>query len=106
MTMNVGEYGIQFNFNANYTLTGATSLTLDFTRPDNTVFSATGAFVTSPAVDYVTGDGNGTFLSGKYARYTFKAGDLTVAGAYLVRLTYMDDTKLLKSEPASFTVNA
>lgn len=104
--MNVGEYGLALNVNANYNLSASTSLTLDFTRPDNTTFSRTGASVTAPAVPYVTLDGNGTYAASQYAKYIIAAGDLTAAGPYSVRLTYLDGTKLLKSDPASFTVNA
>lgn len=106
MSMNVGEYGLALNINTNFVLTGFTSLTLDFTRPDGTTFTRTGGLVTAPAVDYVTTDGNGTFLANKYAKYTIAVGDLTVPGPYSVRLSRLDASPmLLKSDPASFTVN-
>ena len=106
MSKNVGEYGVLFNFNANYALTAATSLMLSFTRPDGTTFSATGSQVTAPNVPYVTTDGNGTFNAGEYARYTVAQGDWTVSGQYSVRLTYIDTTPmLLRSEPVWFVVN-
>ena len=104
--MNVGEYGLALNVNVNYTLTGFTTLTLDITRPLGTAISRTGADVTAPAVPLVTGTDMGTFAANQYAKYTIKAGDLTEAGEYTVRLTYTDATKRLISDATSFTVNA
>lgn len=106
MSINAGEYGVAFNLNTNYALNSATSLTLNFTRQDGTTFIATGPDVTAPGTPLVTTDGNGTFAANQYAQYKFKTGDLTTPGTYTVRLTYIDATKKLISDPASFTVNA
>lgn len=103
-TINVGEYGLSFNVNANYPLNAATTLTMEFTRPDGTTFSATAPAVTVPASPLVTPD-QGTFAAYQYASYGFIAGDLNQAGEYIVRLRYVDATKSLHSDPASFTVN-
>lgn len=102
--MNVGEYGIVHNLNVNYTISGFTTLSLDYTRPDGTTFARTNGDVTTPAVPLVTPD-QGTFAAGKYAAYTFKPGDLTVAGEYTVRLTYTDASKRLVSDATSFVVS-
>lgn len=101
MTMNVGEYGLALNLNVNYTLTGYTSLTMNFMRPDGTTFTSTG--VTVPNTPFVAADG--TYAASQYARYVFTAGDLNQAGDYKVRLTYQDATKRLVSDVAGFTVN-
>jgi hypothetical protein len=101
MTINVGEYGIAFDLNVNYDLTGATSLQMAVTRPDGTTF--TGAAVAG-LVPLVTAD-QGTFLAKQYCTYLFKDGDLTVPGEYLVRLIYTDASKRLISDPTSFSVN-
>lgn len=101
-TINVGEYGLNFNVNTNYTLTSATSLVMNFTRPDGTTFTGTPTVGASPLV---TTD-QGTFAANQYASYPFVAGDLSQEGTYGVRLVYVDATKRLVSDPASFTVNA
>lgn len=106
--MNVGEQGIAYNLNVNYNLSGATSLSMTITRPDGTTITRTGADVTAPAVALVTGTSFGTFAASQYAKYTIQAGDLNQVGVYTARLTYVDGTKLLKSdlgEYANFTVS-
>lgn len=101
--MNVGEHGIVHSLNVNYTISGFTTLSQTYTRQDGTTFTRTNGDVTTPGVALVTPD-QGTFAAGKYSSYTFKAGDLTVAGVYTVRLTYTDATKRLVSDATSFTV--
>jgi hypothetical protein len=101
MTINVGEYGIAFDLNVNYDLSGATLLEMRFTRPDGTTFTGV---ATRGAVPLVTVD-QGTFAANKYATYVFKDGDLTLPGDYPVRLAYTDASKRLISDPTSFAVN-
>jgi hypothetical protein len=101
MTMNVGEYGLVFNLNVNFDISGATTLQLAITRPDNTTITA---MPTVGSVDLVTTD-SGTFLAHKYCIYTFATGDLNQAGTYTARLTYTDSTKRLISDPTTFTVS-
>lgn len=100
---NVGEWGISYNLNVNYNISAFTTLSLTFTRPDGTSFTRTGSDVTAPAVPLVTDD-SGTFAANEYAKYVFKAGDLSVDGVYIVRLTYEDATKHLVSDFADFVV--
>lgn len=101
MSLNVSEYGLAFNLNVNFDLSAATSLLLEFLRPDLTVFTGV---PTAPAVPILTDD-QGTFSANQYARYVFQQSDLTVPGDYIVRLIYMDaGPKRLVSEPASFEV--
>lgn len=102
--MNVGEYGISFNLNVNYDLSGFTTLSLAFTRPDGTVFTTANGPVTVPSTPLATTD-QGTFAANQYAKYSFAAGDLTKPGIYTVRLTYADATKRLISDIASFSVS-
>ena len=102
MTMNVGEYGLDFNLNVNYDISAATALQLVITRPDGT--QITGVPTVGP-VPLVTSD-QGTFAANKYCTYRFQNGDLNQAGDYLARLTYTDSTKRLISDSTSFTVNA
>ncbi len=102
--MNVGEYGIAFNLNVNYNISGFTALSLVITRPDATLITRTNGDVTAPAVPLVTTD-MGTFAANEYAKYIIQAGDLTEAGEYTVRLTYTDATKRLVSDQTSFTVS-
>jgi hypothetical protein len=100
-SVNVGEYGVPFNFLANIDLSGATSLQLLFTRSDSTTFTGT-AVIGNVAL--VTTDA-GTFPANQYVKYTFKSGDLTVPGIYSCRLVYMDSapTRLI-SYPTTFQV--
>lgn len=101
MSLNITEFGLAYNLNVNFDLSAATSLVLDFQRPDGTKFSGV---PTAPAVSVLTDD-QGTFLANQYARYVFQEGDLTVPGDYIVRLIYVDaGPKRLVSEPASFAV--
>lgn len=102
--MNVGEYGISFNLNVSYDISGFTALSLAFTRPDGTTFTGANGPVTVPAVQLVTAD-QGTFAANQYVKYLFTATDLTKAGTYTVRLTYTDAAKRLISDIASFVVN-
>ena len=108
--MNVGEHGIAYHFNANFNLSAHTSLVLEFTRPDKTVVAHTSPDVAAPNVPHVCEETQfGTFAANQYARYLIQPGDLTIPGVYTARLTYIDGTKLIKSdigEAASFTVNA
>jgi len=102
--MNVVEYGIAHNLNVNYNISAFTSLSLVYTRFDGTQFTRTNGDVTVPAVPLVTTD-MGTFAANQYAKYIFKAGDLTIAGTYTVRLTYTDASKRLVSDQTSFVVS-
>lgn len=100
---NVGEWGISYNLNVNYNISAYTSLSMAFTRPDGTSFTRTGSDVTVPTVALVTDD-SGTFAANQYATYVFRAGDLSVPGVYIVRLTYEDAAMHLVSDFADFTV--
>ena len=101
--MNVGEYGISFNLNVNYDMSGFTSLSLDFTRPDGTTISRANGVVTVPSSPLVTPDG--TFAANQYCTYAFQSGDINQEGTYSARLTYNDATKRLISDPVTFTIN-
>jgi hypothetical protein len=102
--MNVGEHGIAYNLNVNYVLSAATSLSLTITRPDGTSVTRTGGDVTAPAVALVTGTQFGTFAVSQYAKYIIQPGDLNQVGVYTARLTYVDGTKLLKSDLGEYSV--
>lgn len=100
--MNVTEFGLKFNLNVNYDISGGTSLQMNFTRPDGTTFSGV---PTVGLVDLVTDDA-GTFTAKKYAIYTIAANDLTLPGQYSVRLVYLVGTTVrLISQPYGFTID-
>lgn len=103
--MNVGEYGITFNFNQNFTISGFTGLSLAITRPDGTVLTKVSPAVSVGSSPLVT-PADGTYASGQYSTYTFVDGDLSLPGDYKARLTYTDASKRLIGEPVVFTVNA
>lgn len=102
--MNVGEYGISYNLNVNYDISGFTTLGLVFTRPDGTTITRANGSVTVPSTPLVTTDA-GTFAANQYCAYVFQVGDLSVAGEYTVRLTYTDSSKRLISDRVTFTVS-
>lgn len=101
--MNVGEYGLTFNMNVNYDISSNTTLNLVFTRPDATTFTATNPAVSVGSISLVTPIG--TFAANQYSIYIIALGNLTVAGTYTVRLTYIDSTKRLISDISSFIVS-
>lgn len=101
--MNVGEYGIAFNLGVGYDISGSSSLSLAFTRPDGSVFTATNPQVAAGTVDIT--NGTVSFPAKQYAQYAIGQGLLTIPGQYSARLTYTDATKLLKSDTVTFTVN-
>jgi hypothetical protein len=101
--MNVGEYGIAFNLNVGYDISGNSTLALIFTRQDGTTFTANKPDVSVGNAPINTT--SGPFAANQYCVYLFKNGDLTVSGTYSVRLTYNDATKHLVSDATTFTVN-
>lgn len=103
--MNVGEWGITFNFNQNFDISAFSSLSLVVTRPDGTTFTRTNPQVSVGGVALITSN-DGTYLAHQYAVYTFTDGDLTMPGTYTARLSYTDATKHLVGDVASFEVSA
>lgn len=101
--MNAGEYGIQYNINTGYDMSGATSLNLTITRPDGSQFTASSPDVSVGNADLNTG--YVVFKAKQYSQYVFKNGDIPVSGNYTARLVYNDATKHLISSPVTFTVN-
>lgn len=101
--MNIGEHGIIFRLSTGFDMSGMTSLSLAFTKPGGTTLTKTNPSVT-------VGSGNvsttlGQFLDKKYVNYTFANGDVTEAGLWSVRLTYVDASLRLISNAATFTIN-
>lgn len=104
--MNNGEYGVVFALNADYDISGFTSLSLTFTKPSTETLTVTDTSspnaVSAPATDLVTDDD--TFTANEYFQYTFKSGDVDEAGTWSVRGTYVDGTKTLITESVNFVV--
>ena len=100
--MNAGEYGLVINFDAQYDVSGNTSLALLFTRADQTTFTVTNPLVAIGTTPVSTALGQ--FAANQYVKYTTANGDLTVPGMYSVRLIYTDTTKKLYSLPVRFQV--
>lgn len=101
--MNVNEYGIVFYLNTSYVMTAFTSLSLAITRPDASVLTVTNPAVSVGLVNLTTP--NGTYLANQYIKYTLASGDITLAGTYTVRLTYLEAGIRLISDVVTFTVN-
>lgn len=102
--MNVGEYGVLFEINVNFDIGAATSLTLNFTKPDNTTLSVSTPNVTPGATTISTPFGQ--FLANQYAVYRFVQGNVDQAGVWKVRLVYNDATQHLISDVATFSISA
>ena len=101
--MNVGEYGIVYNLNVNFDISGFTSLSLTFTKPDLTTLVVASPQVTVGSAPVVTSQG--TFAANQYAVYKFAVGDISLPGTYSARLTYVDASKRLISDANNFVVN-
>lgn len=101
--MNVGEYGIVYNLNVNFDISGFTSLSLTFTKPDLTTFTVTNPLVSVGTVSIFTSQG--IFSPNQYATYKFALGDISLPGTYSARLTYVDASKRLISDANNFVVN-
>lgn len=99
--MNANEYGILFEFGTGFDMSGNTSLSLVFTRPDATVLT-----VTNPAVT-ISAAAAPPFLGNQYMKYTFASGDINQAGSYSVRAIYNDGLPShLISNVGTFVVGA
>jgi hypothetical protein len=96
--MNAGEYGIQFQFGTGFDMSSNTSLSLAFTRPDNTTLTVTAALGTTLATP---------FLANQWVKYTLANGDIPIAGTYKVRALYNDGLPShLISDIGTFVVGA
>lgn len=100
--MRVNEYGVLFYYGVSFDMSAYDNLSLAFTKPDGTLLT-----VNSPSVTInpspVTTD-KGTFSGNTYAIYRFVEGDINLAGAWTVRLTYTDGVQNLISQISNFTV--
>lgn len=90
--MNVGEFGLPFDFYVQFDISAQTALHLTITRPDGTSFTRTNPDVTVGATDVQAVTGR--FPAKQYAHYIVQNGDLNQAGQYQARLTYDDATGL------------
>lgn len=99
--MNVGEFGIVFNLNVNFDLSANTSLSLEITKPNETVLTVVPTMGT-----VLLATDQGPFAANQYSIYRFAAGDIDQAGTYRARLTYnaAGPTRLI-SDVVTFTVN-
>lgn len=97
--MNANEYGIVLKFGTGFDMSGNTSLSLVFTRPDGTSLT-----VTNPAVTVGSG-AYGSFADKEYLNYTTVSGDINQAGTYTVRAIYNASGVHLISDPGTFVVN-
>lgn len=102
--MNVGEWGVEFCFSTGFDMSGFTSISIKFTKPDGSFLT-----VSNPDVSVPNSPVNttlGTFSAKEYAAYTFKNGDVNQAGVWSARVTYQDATpQELISDVGTFTVN-
>lgn len=102
--MNVNEYGVVLQFGVGFNISGYSTLSITFTKPDLTTLTVTNPAITVGSMTIATTAG--TFNAGTYALYTFVNGDVNVAGIWSARLTYTDATPAkLISNIVTFTIN-
>lgn len=101
--MRVGEYGIVFYLNTRLDISAFTSLSLAFTKPDNTTLTKTNPDVAIGDTDVVTS--LGTFLANQYVTYTFQDGDVELFGEWMAQLTVNDGTRNLITAATTFAVD-
>lgn len=102
--MNVNEYGVAFVFSTGFNMSAFTSISITFTKPDDTTLTVTDPDVTVPASPLTTTDG--IFAANEYAQYYFQSGDVDQVGQWSARVTYNDATPLhLISDIGVFTIN-
>jgi hypothetical protein len=106
--LNAGEYGLIFAFYTAFDMSGYSLVSLEFTRPDLTTFTVSNPNVTVPPDPFVTA--GPTFPANQYGQYTFKNGDISIAGVYQCRMIYATGTaptytQYLISDVATFTVD-
>lgn len=113
--MNVGAYGNNLYFGtglngAGFDLSAYTELTLEFTRSDNTTLTVTTANGVTLGASPLSVPGGNTYNTHQYVSYVFTQGQVTVPGAWKVRLVYDDATASppvhLPSDVGVFTVGA
>jgi len=108
ITVNEGEFGIACVFYTAYDMSGYTTISIQFTKPDGTILAPTNPDVTVPAVPLVTA--LGTFPANEYAQYYFVDGDLDQLGTWYARVIYDKANALppqrLISNSSTFTVTA
>lgn len=97
--MNRGEYGISFLFSCGFDMSANTSLSITFTKPDETTLTKTATLGT---ID--TSTTAGIFLANNFVKYTFLNGDVDQSGVWSARVTYNTASVHLISDSAQFTV--
>lgn len=105
--MKVGEYGNTLYFDTLFSMSGFTTISLTFTKPDGSSFSVNNNStppVTLGTVGICTPRGD--FCPFQYVSYVFQLGQLNQAGEYTVQLNYRGSGGAnLFSNVASFAVD-
>jgi hypothetical protein len=102
--LNVNEWGVAFVFSTGFNMASFTSISITFTKPDQSTLTVANPAVTVPNFDLPTTDG--TFPANEYAKYIFVLGDVDQAGDWSARVTYNDATpQHLISDVGTFTIS-
>lgn len=105
--MNVNDYGILYAFFTAYDMSAFTGISITFTRPDKTTLTVADPAVSVPPTPLVTP--GPTFPANQYAAYVFVEDDVTIAGTWTARVTYLNDgvdpPERFISNVGSFVVN-
>lgn len=101
--MNAGEYGIVHNILTGFDMSGSSAVSITYTRPNGTSFTASAPDVVVGSAP--TSNGYVSFPANQYVSYVFKNGDISIPGDYTARAMYNDATKHLIASTVTFTVN-
>jgi hypothetical protein len=98
--MNVGEYGKRIYVNCGEDISTATGVSIEMTKPDETVVELTAVIGASP----VSADCGETFASNEHIYYTTINGDIDQEGTYYIRPIILINSKKLIGKQNSFEV--
>ena len=98
--MNIGEYGKRIYVNCGEDISTATGVSIELTKPDETVVELTSVIGSSP----LSVDCDQTYSANEYIYYTTIDGDIDQEGTYYVRPIVLISGKKLIGKENSFKV--
>lgn len=104
MALHVNDVGKLFRLATSFNMSAATSLTINFTKPDGTTLSVTTG-VTAPAAA-ITDPDLGALAASEYMQYSIVATNIDQAGVWRACGIYTTATESFSSAEATFTVLA
>ena len=106
MTIKKDEKGQPFRIGTGFDMSGSTSLTIKFTKPDGTELTVTNPDVTAPATPLVNDPYLGSIPASTYFEYTSTGLDFDQAGEnWKACGTYADASLTLFTGEVTFTID-